>query len=143
MTTYYFIRHAEKEQDGTRDPHLTAKGKQRAQHWANLLADKAIDAIYCTPLQRTQETAQPLLNALGLAYKLYNPRDLYSLNFQQDTKNKTVLIVGHQDTTPAFINRILNEEKYYFIDHDNYGNLYKISIDDRGKIDAQHYQIDF
>ncbi len=137
MTTYYFIRHAEKEYDGTRNPHLTLQGKKRARQWAEVLKNKGIEAVYCTHYQRTQETAQPLLDLLQIDYNLYNPRELYCPQFQLETKAKTVLIVGHQDTTPAFINRVLGEEKYTFINSHNFENLYRVAIDDRGKIESK------
>lgn len=143
MTTYYFIRHAEKELNGQRNPRLTEKGRKRAEHWAEVLADKNIEEIYCTYLTRTQETAQPLLNKLNLDYHIYDMASLYSSKFQRDTKNKTVLVVGHQDTTPAFINRILKEREYGYIPGREFGNLYKVEIKDNGEITTAMKKVEF
>ncbi|HLS31277.1 MAG TPA: phosphoglycerate mutase family protein [Flavobacteriaceae bacterium] len=143
MTTYYFIRHAEKGYDGTRNPDLTYKGRQRAAHWAKILSDKNIDLIYCTKLIRTQQTAEPLLNKLGKDFRLYDLTDLYNEEFQKETKGKTTLVVGHQDTTPAFVNRILQQSKYSYIHGLNYGNLYKVQIDEQGNIKDQVESVDF
>ncbi len=141
MTTYYFIRHCEKETDGTWNPHLTSKGRERAKFWAQKLVDKNIDAIYCTPLIRTQETAAPLLKKLGQDFEIYDPSNLYSQYFQQSTQGKTVLVIGHQDTTPAFVNRILKERRYRYIENQEFGNLYRVRIDNHGEINAelQHF----
>lgn len=133
-TTYYFIRHAEKDYDGTHNPGLTQKGRQRALHWADYFSDKEIDLVFCTHLIRTHETAEPLLEKLGKTHQIYDPSDLYNEDFQQQTKGKTILIVGHQDTTPAFVNRILRKSKYSYIHGLDYGNLYKVVIDEHGEI---------
>jgi len=143
MTTYYFIRHAEKEYDGTRNPGITYKGRQRAVYWAEVLADKNIDLIYCTKLIRTQQTADPLLNKLEKDFRLYDLTDLYNEEFRKETKGKTTLVIGHQDTTPAFVNRILQQSKYSHIHGLNYGNLYKVQIDEQGNIKDEVESFDF
>ncbi len=134
MTTYYFIRHAEKELTGQRNPHLTAEGKERAEKWANFFLHKSIEMVYCTSFIRTQETAAPLLEQLNLTFKLYNPNHLLFDTFKRETSGKTILIVGHQDTTPAFVNHLLGKRKYSYIESSQYGNLYCVTIDDEGKI---------
>lgn len=51
---------------GHGDPPLSPLGHQQAQRVCARLADAGIDAIYVTPLQRTAQTAAPLLERLGL-----------------------------------------------------------------------------
>lgn len=143
MTTYYFIRHAEKERDGTANPYLTSKGVRMAHKWVEVLGESGIEMIFCTYLVRTRETAQPLADKLGLDIEIYDLTDLYNEEFQQKTKGKTVLVIGHQDTTPAFVNRILKAQKYSYIQSGIHGNLYKVRVDDSGKAEAELFQIDF
>jgi probable phosphoglycerate mutase len=45
--------------------HLNAAGKAQAQALADRLASAPIKAIYCSPLERAVETAQPLATALS------------------------------------------------------------------------------
>ena len=45
--------------------HLNANGKAQAQALAEKLASAPIKAIYCSPLERAVETAQPLASALS------------------------------------------------------------------------------
>ncbi len=52
--------------DGQGDPPLSDVGFQQAQLTAERLATEMIDAIYVTTLQRTHQTAAPLVSALGL-----------------------------------------------------------------------------
>ena len=53
--------------------------------------------------------------------------------FMKKTKGKTVLIVGHSNTTPMFTNGLLGEKKYDMIADDNNSNLYIVTISDDAK----------
>lgn len=130
VTTYYFIRHAEKDRsDATnKNPDLTEQGKQRTQDWATILKDIELDAVYSTNYNRTLQTAAPTAKEHSLEVLDYDPRTLYSDEFKAATQGKTVLVVGHSNTTPAFVNTILKEKKYENIDDRNNGNLYVVTI---------------
>jgi probable phosphoglycerate mutase len=64
-----FIRHAEPAWvvDGrsVNDPELTERGRRQAELLAEHLADLSFDEVLVSPLVRAQETAAPLLEALG------------------------------------------------------------------------------
>lgn len=134
-TTYYLIRHAEKDRtdENNRNPHLTDAGKARAENWANILKDVKFDMVYSTDYNRTKETATPTANANELELTLYDPRNMDAKAFMQDTKGKTVLIVGHSNTTPMFANGLLGEKTYDMIADDNNGNLYIVTINGNSK----------
>ena len=53
---------------------------------------------------------------------------MYNDDFKTATQGKTVLVVGHSNTTPAFVNTVLKERKYPDIDDNNNGNLYVVTI---------------
>ena len=61
-TVYYFIRHAEKDRTNSanKNPDLTAMGQLRANNWAKVFSNVALDAVYSTPYNRTQQTAAPV-----------------------------------------------------------------------------------
>lgn len=130
VTTYYLIRHAEKDRSekGLKDPHLTEKGKLRAKKWANVLNHVSFDAIYSTNYFRTIETAQPLAENKQLKILPYNPRSLNINAFKEATIGKTVLIVGHSNTTPMLVNKIIGHKKYAQIEDNNNSNLYIILL---------------
>ncbi|OUR95076.1 phosphoglycerate mutase [Flavobacteriales bacterium 34_180_T64] len=137
-TTYYFIRHAEKDRsDATnKDPRLTDEGKVRAMHWSTILGQVNFDAIYSTDYNRTKETAMPVATKNKLILTIYNPREIDAKGFISDTEGKTVLVVGHSNTTPMFVNAIIGTKKYKNIDDSNNGNIYIVTIID-GKISDQ------
>ena len=134
-TTYYLIRHAEKDRSDktNRNPDLTEAGKTRAIHWSEIFQNVKFDAVYSTKYNRTMQTATPSAKKNELELEFYDPRALYSDDFAKATKGKVVLVVGHSNTTPAFVNMILKEKKYKDIDDNNNGNLYIITISE-GKI---------
>ena len=129
-TTYYLIRHAEKQRTSPSDknPSLTFKGLKRADAWAEVLSDANINLVYTTDYNRTKETAQPTAEKNGLSMYVYNPKNMYNDGFKYNTKGKNVLIVGHSNTTPAFVNKILGYKKYAQISDDVNGNLYIVTV---------------
>src|SRR5260370_20601277 len=46
--------------------HLSANGRLMAEAAADYLAERAVVALYCSPLERAQETARPVAERLGL-----------------------------------------------------------------------------
>lgn len=52
--------------DGHSDPPLDPQGEDEARRVGERLKHESLAAIYVTPLQRTQQTARPLLDALGV-----------------------------------------------------------------------------
>jgi len=134
-TTYYLIRHAEKDRSDktNRDPHLTEAGLKRADNWANVLKDVKFDMVYSTNYNRTKETAAPTAKTNTIEVSFYDPRDMKLKEFMKSTKGKTVLIVGHSNTTPMFTNGLLGEQKYEGIADDNNANLYIVTVTDISK----------
>lgn len=130
-TTFYFTRHAEKDNDGTKDPNLSAAGKQRAANLATQLKDKNIQAIYSTNYKRTRQTAQPLADALGLEVQIYDPNNLTTLknSLLEKHKNGSVLIVGHSNTTPSLVNAFMETDKYAPLnDANEFDKIFKVEI---------------
>ena len=132
VTTYYFIRHAEKLPVDKTDinPNLNYDGFKRAEAWRDVFSNIPFDAIYSTDYNRTKLTAKPTADSKNLSLLLYNPSDLYSKAFQNNTKGKTVLIVGHSNTTNVFANKVLGVERYDEINDNNNSNLYIVTVID-------------
>jgi len=129
-TTYYLIRHAEKDRtDKTnKNPDLNKKGQERAIKWAKRFKNVHLDAVYSTNYHRTLQTATPTAESKNLEIIKYNPNKMYDTIFQQETRGKTVLVVGHSNTTPDFVNKILGAKKYENMDDHNNASLYIITI---------------
>lgn len=134
-TTYYLIRHAEKDRSDPSDenPHLTESGHKRAQRWSSILQHIQFDAVYATDYNRTRETAQPTAVDNQLEIIIYSADSNFDVAFKRSARGNTVLVVGHSNTIPEFVNAVIGRKKYGHIDDGNNGNLYVITITD-GKI---------
>jgi len=73
--SYYMVRHGQAESNAEKtisslpehENHLTETGKEQAAATAKKLANAGITKIFTSPLQRTQETAEIMREALGLS----------------------------------------------------------------------------
>ena len=130
LSTFYFIRHAEKDRSDPEniDPELSQKGLGRAMHWAEILDEVPIDAIYSTDYERTQMTAAPMAVKKNLTVQIYNPELIDIEKFKSDNLNKKVLVVGHSNTTPDFVNKLIGQEKYGQIDDNQNGSMFIVEI---------------
>jgi len=130
VSTYYFIRHAEKDRSDTtnKNPHLLEKGKQRAEHWSDVLKNIKFDAVYSTDFNRTIETVLPTATKNNLKIDSYDFKTIDISSFLNSTKGKNVLVVGHSNTTPNFVNSILGSKKYNEIEDNNNSNLYIVTV---------------
>lgn len=129
-TTYYLIRHAEKDRSdpSNKNPKLTEAGIERAKKWAQYFENIAIDQIFATDYSRTMQTAAYTASQKNVMIESYDPSDLYNEDFKTLTKGHNVLVVGHSNTTPQFVNAIIGEEKYPEIDDAENGMLFMVSV---------------
>jgi len=139
-STYYLIRHAEKVVSKTdRNQELKIVGQARADRWAQVLKNVSLDAVYSTDYNRTRGTAKPTAESQGLEIELYHPIEIDVEQFKADTEGKTVLIVGHSNTIPSFVNKLIGEGKYKDIEENNNANLYIVQISESGISDMVLY----
>lgn len=125
--TFYLVRHAEKQKDGTKDPHLTDKGQQRAEYLARQLSLANITKIYSTDYHRTQETVKPLSELLGLPVEPYNPGNLEEFAETLKAETGQIVIVGHSNTTPN-LTALLSGTAVDGMNDSDYDNLYQIVL---------------
>ncbi len=132
-TTLILIRHAEKGDDGSKDPPLSDAGTTRANNLVSVLKNTAIDAIYSSNYKRTKNTAVPVAQAKGLEIKIYEPKKEEEIKrIVAENKGKTVLVVGHSNTTPWTASFLTGDKLKDFADTD-YGNILIVSVCDGGK----------
>ena len=102
-TTIYLIRHTEKV-DNSKNPDLSKAGL------------------------RTVQTATPTATSKNLEIIKYDPKTIDLEQLKKEHKGQAILIVGHSNTTPDLVNKIINQKVYAPIDDTVFGNLYIITI---------------
>ncbi len=135
-TTYYIVRHAEKEVPATSptmsttgDVQLSAEGKVRAIELRETLKDKKIRTIFSTNTIRTISTAKPLSDLRGINIELYNHRDTLVQFIARLNKIKkgNVLIVGHSNTVDDVVNKLCRAVQIpKDLQETQYDNLYVV-----------------
>lgn len=113
--TYYIVRHAEKEQNGSgnmmnNDPALSEAGKVRAIVLKEQLQNKRIRHIYSTNTLRTKSTVQPLSDAISVPVEIYSSTDSLVMELKK-IKKGNVLVVGHSNTVDDIVNKLCGETK--------------------------------
>ncbi|MCB0652749.1 MAG: histidine phosphatase family protein [Saprospiraceae bacterium] len=134
LTTIILVRHAEKILE-IKDPGLTGEGIRRAEELAYWLKNVPVDAIYSTQFARTMQTAQPTATAKGLEIQLYDPGDPEALADElfSSYKGKTILVVGHSNTTPALANILIGSIALSDFDESIYDNILMVTAFEKGK----------
>lgn len=96
------VRHAEMEPDGTKDPHLSAVGRQRAELLAQMMESTRITHVFTSEYQRTKETGAVVASWIGVPAKALPAREPDALlaTVRALPSTAKVLIVGHSNTVP-------------------------------------------
>jgi len=135
ITTFILSRHAEKGDDGTKDPDLTPAGYERAQALRRLLSRASIDAVYSTAFKRTRNTVLPLAQEKSLTILEYEPAKTEEIDkMLAKYPGGTVVICGHSNTIPSVINYLTGRDEYKNFADSDYGNLIVVTIVEKGKL---------
>lgn len=133
VSTFILVRHAEK--DYGRDPVLNDIGVVRAEQLKEILKNTDLDAIFSTETNRTQLTAKPTSEDKNIIVQPYNAGLLeeFSNRLKSNFKGKTVLVVGHSNTTPAMANLLSGTDRHPRFSELDYTNMYIVTIPVAGK----------
>ncbi len=129
--TLYLVRHAEKATTPANDPPLTEIGRKRALDLRDTLRDKAIEYLYSTDTRRTQATAQPLAEALGLEINSYKPDTSWQVARRLVRLRGNALVVGHSNTLLPLLNQLPVTHPKKTIPDDEYDNLFVVTVQKR------------
>ena len=128
--TIIIVRHAEKA-DSSRDPELSAEGKQRAQRLEQIIKKYKPGAIYSTDFKRTRGTVEPMAARRKLQVQTYDPSKTAELiDAIMKSKTKRFLIAGHSNTVPGLANLLGKKELFKNLDDSEYGAIWIVRIKD-------------
>lgn len=127
----FLLRHAEKASEA-RDALLSARGHERANCLAGLLADAGVREILVTRVVRTQQTAEPLAKKLGITPTILEADDVAAfVKKLQAARSENVLVVGHADTIPSIIEKLGGGK--IGLENSDYDKLFVFRYDAGGK----------
>lgn len=131
------VRHAEKDTTG-KDPYLTSAGKSRAQKLSKILSHIDLDQIYSTKYQRTMQTAEPSAVAQMSDITNYGGFDHEQVlsDIMNNSTVRTVLIVGHSNTTANFLNGLSASNSCENLEEDAYSDLFIVRVRSIGDVDV-------
>lgn len=134
LTTFILVRHAETDDDGTKDPALSIEGEERARRLIKHLSNTGITAIYSTPYKRTISTVTNIAAQKELDIQKYDPFDAETLaNILKEQLGGTILIAGHSNTTPNLVNKLIGTEQFAQLDESEYEHIFIVTLTDIGK----------
>jgi broad specificity phosphatase PhoE len=127
-TTVFLVRHSEKESGS--DPVLSELGLERNAALESMLSEVKFDAVFSTPFQRTEMTANAICNAQNLELINYDHKDLTGLakKIQEEYRGQQVLVVGHSNTTPTLCGILDGSNAHEAFDESDYSNLMMVVI---------------
>jgi broad specificity phosphatase PhoE len=107
-STVILVRHAERGTEPANDPVITEAGAQRAIALKEVLRGARVTSVITTHLQRTQLTAKPLMEAVGLTPIVVRAGgaghvDSVAAAVRRRPAGDVVLVVGHSNTIPAIV----------------------------------------
>jgi broad specificity phosphatase PhoE len=133
-TVVILVRHAERA-PGTGDPPISETGQARARALAELGKVAGVQVIITTQFQRTQQTAAPLAEALGLTPVVVSTLGGDAASHIAEVAaavrrnaGKTVLVVGHSNTIPAIVGALGGPRLADLCDSE-YDNVFTMVLD--------------
>jgi len=135
-TTIIFVRHTDTDLPAApgSDPPLNARGLARAELLADFLEDidvvAGVDAIYASPLKRTQQTAAPLAKRLSVDVAIADHYDYVGFmgDVLSDHKGQIVLVVTQADAIAPLVEELHGSKNVPEMEADEYDNVYIVSI---------------
>lgn len=129
--TVILLRHAEKDltDEDAINPDLSAEGKRRAENLVRIAEKYQPDAIYSTDYERTRATVRPLARKRRALTQIYDERNLPAMQAAINSgKFKRVVVVGHNNTTPALVNLLLGADRYQPLGGNEYDKIWIVKI---------------
>ena len=142
VTQIYIIRHTEKADETAENPELSAAGIERAKYWKEVFQHIEFDQVFTTDFVRNIQTAEIISTDNSIKPELYYPMSFDVLKFINLIRGEKVLIIGHSNTIPDMVNRLIDETRYPPMSHENYNILYIVNINKNGDTSSSMLHIE-
>lgn len=130
ITKIIVVRHAEKADDGTKNPPLSPEGLARSERLSAMLSDLKIDKLYATPFLRTHQTLTPLSKKFNIPIDKYEASDVsFAEQLLLNEKGKTIVVAGHSNSSPTLVNRLIKKEAYQKLDESVFSKIWILTFE--------------
>lgn len=141
--TIIVVRHAEKHNDGTRDPALSKKGTIRAAALINVLPKLPLSQAIASNYQRTQLTLKPIADANNISIDIVGTADGLQEHITQivelvNGSDGNSIVAGHSNTVSLIISALGGPEITPLTESD-YGDLYLLSVKVTGEVSLEKH----
>lgn len=150
----YVMRHLPKVEVADKDPELSGAGHKMALALVDTEFMPKVDIGFSTDYQRTRQTLQPSSNRHQFDVQIYDPRNNSSLieTINSQYCGKTIIIVGHSNTTPAIVQALGGQFEVSFsgqplpdntqveLDESDYGAIFHIKKE-QGVIEQSMFRL--
>lgn len=132
--TIILLRHAEKDKQDEEfgnsiDPRLSEAGNLRAQKLADVLEKYNADAVFSSKFNRTLSTVAPYARRKRMQVQFYDHKNLDEIaRIAIEGNFRTIVIVGHNSTTPALTNLLIGTDKYKPLGENEYDKIFIVKI---------------
>lgn len=128
-STFYVVRHAERQSATDDATPLSDVGTARAQTLADMLASKGIDSVYSTNYLRCTQTATPTVDRLKIPLVLYRPHPTDEIIKRlKNLRNQQALVVGHSNTVLDIVKGLGATPTKTEIKAGDYDNLFVVTV---------------
>lgn len=130
--TIVLLRHAEKANDGTKDPGLSPAGTAFAKKLTQVFRETKVDAIYSTGYKRTIETVLPLAEKNQLkviTYEAGKSAGLLKEILAEQPGLGTIVIAGHSNTVDQIFNSVITAQPIKALEEKEYNKVFILSYD--------------
>ncbi len=133
--TIILLRHAEKDltDKNKSNPELSAAGKERSEKLVETVRKYKPDLIYSTNYKRTRATVLPLAETIDARYRI--PIRVYDFDRLEEfadellkSNARTIVVVGHNNTTPELANLLVKAEKYKARGENEYDKIWIVEV---------------
>ncbi len=122
----FLIRHAERISTTDPDSPLSAAGLKRAELIAKMFGESGVSAIYVTEYVRTQQTAKPLADKLGLPMTKVKAAEIEQLvDRLRQSSDRIALVVSHSRSLPLLVDA-LGAGKIPDVAETDYSHIYML-----------------
>ena len=128
--TVILVRHAEKQDGETEDPHLSEAGAARAQELARVLGGAGVTHLYASEFWRTHATLEPLSLVSGNAIQSVTARDPAALvsAIGELPRGSLAVVASHSNIVPEIVRRLVPEREAFTISDSDYDRMWVVTL---------------